>query len=102
MSFSYKASITIDHTKVPNTDQSGFPVLVSGTYDGTGSEPDLRSAGNGGNVQNANGYDIYFYSDSALTTRLPAERVVYNASSGFVERIVTILPSSLATNHSSA
>jgi hypothetical protein len=37
---------------------------------------------NGGHVQNANGYDIYFYSDAALTTRLPTERESYNATTG--------------------
>lgn|SRR3990167_9775443 len=84
MAFAYKATITIDHTKVPNTNQTDFPVLVSGTYDGTGTEPDLKSAGNGGNVQNANGYDIYFYSDSALTTRIPAERESYDATTGVI------------------
>src|SRR5674476_1687799 len=81
-SFGYKASITIDHTLVPNTDQTDFPILVSGTYTGAGGIPDLRTVGNGGKVQNANGYDIYFYSDSALTTRIPAERELYNASTG--------------------
>jgi hypothetical protein len=87
MAFSYKASITIDHNKVGtvnNTDQTNFPVLVSGTYDGTAGAPNLKSAGNSGHVQNGNGYDIYFYSDSGLTTRIPAERETYNASTGAV------------------
>jgi hypothetical protein len=30
--YSYHRAIVIDHTKVPNTDQSNFPVAVSGTY----------------------------------------------------------------------
>src|SRR5947209_8066968 len=30
--YTYRRSITIDHTRVPNTDQSNFPVLISGTY----------------------------------------------------------------------
>src|SRR5208283_5056266 len=30
--FSHHRPIVIDHTKVPNTDRTNFPVLVSGTY----------------------------------------------------------------------
>jgi len=51
-------SITIDHTKVPNTDQTNFPVLFSGTY------TYLKTVANGGLVQNASGYDITFSLDS--------------------------------------
>lgn len=53
MAYSYYASITIDETKVDETDAANltnFPVLISGTYDGTGGEPDLRTVANGGNV----------------------------------------------------
>ena len=78
MAFSYYKSVTIDHTKVPNTDQSNFPVLVSFT------STDLKSVSNSGHVQSSSGYDIYFYSDSALTTRIPAERERYVASTGEV------------------
>jgi biopolymer transport protein ExbB len=84
MSFAYKASIKIDHTKVPNTDQTNFPIGVIGTYAGVAGAPDLRTAGNGGQVRNSNGYDIQFFSDAALTTRIPAEREYYNASTGQV------------------
>jgi Concanavalin A-like lectin/glucanases superfamily/Domain of unknown function (DUF2341) len=75
--FSYYRSITIDHTKVGtvnNTDQPSFPVEVSL------SDATLSYAS--GHVKNANGYDIYFYSDSGLTTRLPAEREKYTDSGG--------------------
>src|SRR5262245_20315932 len=30
--YANRRAITIDHTKVPNTDQSNFPLLISGTY----------------------------------------------------------------------
>ena len=52
-------TITINDTKVPNTDQMNFPVLISlppNTY------PDLKTTANGGSVTNANGYDILFTS----------------------------------------
>jgi hypothetical protein len=65
--YAYQRSITIDHTKVPNTNQSNFPVLISGTYSY------LATVANGGNVQNANGYDIIFTSDAACTTKLDHE-----------------------------
>jgi hypothetical protein len=76
MAFNYYRSITIDHTKCGSSDSSAFPVLVSL------SDNTLKTVGNGGHVQNSNGYDIYFYSDSSLTTRLPAERETYDASAG--------------------
>lgn len=83
MSFTYKASITVDHTKVSGTgDLSNFTFPIVGTYDGTGTEPDLRSTGNGGNITSTSGYDIGFYSDSGLTTALNYERKVHDVSTG--------------------
>lgn len=99
MAFNYYQSITVDKTKVPNTDQTNFPVYVGGTYAGAGNIADLRTVANGGKVQNANGYDIYFYSDSTLTTRLAAERVVYNATTGVVEFHVKIPTLTTATDY---
>ena len=79
--YTYYRAITIDHTKVGtvnNTDQSNFPVLVSGTY------TQLKTVANGGHVQNANGYDIIFTSDAAGVTPLNYEVESYNASTGVV------------------
>ncbi|MCC6323730.1 hypothetical protein IT400_02970, partial [Candidatus Nomurabacteria bacterium] len=76
--FSYKRTITINHTEVINTDQTDFPILISGTYSY------LKTVANGGNVQNANGYDIGFYSDSSLTTKLKWETERYVATTGEV------------------
>jgi hypothetical protein len=58
--YAYRRTITIDHTKVPNTNESNFPVLISGTYSY------LATVSTGGNVQNANGYDVIFTSDTGL------------------------------------
>lgn len=69
-------SLTLDQ---PASDLTGFPVLFSGTYSY------LATVANGGKVQNANGYDIAFYSDSGLTTLLPFERVYWNATTGNCE-----------------
>ena len=57
----YCRAITVSHTQVGSSDQTNFPVLISGTY------PYLATAANGGKVQNANGYDIAFFSDQGVT-----------------------------------
>ncbi len=77
--YAYRRAITIDHTKVPNSDQLNFPVLISGTYSY------LASIANGGNVTNANGYDIVFTSDAGGNSPLPYERESYSASTGAVD-----------------
>jgi RHS repeat-associated protein len=74
--YGYERSIVIDHTKVPNTDQADFPMLVSGAY------PFLATVANGGAVQNSNGYDIIFTSDAAGQNPLNFEIDNYNAATG--------------------
>ena len=76
--YSYGRSIVIDHTKVPNTDQTNFPFLFS-TVDQA-----FRTTSNGGHVTNSNGYDIIFTSDSAGMNRLPFEQESYSSSTGAV------------------
>jgi hypothetical protein len=76
--YSFNRTITIDHTKVPNTDQSNFPLLVSGTYSY------LATTANGGNVTSSNGFDIVFASDAAGTLPLSFEREAYSATTGQV------------------
>lgn len=79
MAFTKKYQITIDYTKVAGSaNLSDFPVLISGTY------TYLKTVANGGYVQNGNGYDIVFYSDSALTTMLKFEREIHNGITGAV------------------
>ncbi len=76
--YSYYRTVTLDHTKVGATDSTSFPVLVSGTYSY------LKTTGNGGLVQNASGYDVGFFSDAALTTKLDWEIESYDATTGAV------------------
>jgi hypothetical protein len=83
-SYTYRRTITIDHTKVPNTDQTNFPVLISGTYSY------LATTANGGNVQNANGYDVIFTSDIGCSTKLNHEVETYNATTGAVNYWVKV------------
>lgn len=83
MAFQFKRKITINAAQVPST-QTNFPMVVSGTYSF------LATQANGGNVTNASGYDIGFYSDFALTIKLNWETVVYTAATGAVEYHVLI------------
>jgi Concanavalin A-like lectin/glucanases superfamily len=82
--YSYMRSVTIDHTKVPNTDQAAFPVLVTGTYAW------LATVANGGHVQSNTGLDIIFTSDSSGVSIVPFERVIYTPASGLVEFWINI------------
>lgn len=84
MAFSYYKSATIDHTQCGTSDSTDFPVTIWLT------DADLKTVGNGGYAQNANGYDIRPYSDSGLTTPLTFELVNYNASNGTIEMFVKI------------
>jgi hypothetical protein len=79
MAYSYRRTITVDHSKCGSNDSSSFPLLFTGTF------TYLKSTGNGGLVQHGSGYDISFYSDSALTTKLNFERVKWVASTGECE-----------------
>jgi hypothetical protein len=77
--FDYSRSVTIDHTKVPNTDLSNFPVLVSGTYSY------LATEANGGKVKNASGYDVGFYTNPNCSTgKMNWQTENYNAVTGEV------------------
>jgi len=82
--YTHRRAITIDHTKVPHSDQPNFPVLVSGVYSY------LATAANGGQVQNANGYDIIFTSDYAGTSKLDHEIDSYNPVTGAINMWVRI------------
>jgi RHS repeat-associated protein len=90
--YAFRRAITIDHTKVPNTDQANFPVLISGTY------PYLATASNGGDVTSSSGYDIIFTSDSAGTNVLPFEQESYSPSTGAVNYWVKIASLSHVTD----
>jgi hypothetical protein len=82
--YSYRRTITIDHTKVPNTDQTNFPVLISPTL------IDLKTSANGGSITNVNGYDIIFTSDPAGSSMLAFEQDSYSASTGAVNYWVKV------------
>ncbi len=77
MSYSYILPLTIDHTKVAG-ELTHFPVLISATI------ATLKTAANGGHVQNVNGYDIQFFADSALFNPLTYEIESWDATTGAI------------------
>ena len=72
--YTYRRVVTIDNTKVTTTTDT-FVVLASNTI------AELKTTGNGGNVQNANGYDIV-WTDSDGSTLLDFEVEKYEATTG--------------------
>lgn len=84
MGYQFYRFITIDHTKVPNTDQINFPVLVKVT------DASLATEANGGRVQNANGYDVVFAADAAGAHLLAWEVESYDPKAGALLAWVTV------------
>lgn len=89
--FTFFRAITIDKVYI-GSDLTDFPVVVTGTFSY------LKTVANGGKVKNASGYDIVFYSDAALTTKLKFERVYWSATTGEVEFWVKIPTVATASN----
>ncbi len=88
-SWGYRTKITIDHTKVPNTNQTDFPVLISKT------DNRFRTVANGGHMGNAGGTDMLFTSDDG-TTKLKHEIEKYSATTGQI--IVWVKVPTLSTS----
>ncbi len=83
--YTYYAKITVQNSKVAETD-AGFAVPINGTYDGTGGEPDLRTVGNGGHIQNTDatgGASGAYTVPADLTFRTTADLTVAGASLDF-------------------
>jgi hypothetical protein len=74
--YTYRRAITIDNTKVATTTDA-FAVLATTTL------ATLKTTGNGGNVENVNGYDIV-WADSDGDTLLNFEVEKYDATTGEV------------------
>ena len=74
--YSYRVEVDFVDAEVIGGPHTNFPVLISSTL------LDLRTVGNGGKVEDANGYDIIFTSDAAGTTPLAHEIESYVSSTG--------------------
>jgi predicted GH43/DUF377 family glycosyl hydrolase len=75
MSYGYYAPITIHAEKVA-ADQTNYPVLIYGTYDGTNGEPDIRTAVNGGHVEHT------AFGGASGSVTIPADLVFSPNSDG--------------------
>ncbi len=80
--YNYRRTVTVPYVQVPNTDETNFPVYV------TFSDPGLKTAINGGHVQNSAGADIAFFGDTSLTKVLPFELVSYDGAAGTLTAVV--------------
>jgi prepilin-type N-terminal cleavage/methylation domain-containing protein len=74
--YGYRRSVTVG-SGVAGT-LTNFPMLISGTY------AYLSASSTGGMVQNANGYDIVFTSDSGCANKLNFEQESYVTTTGNV------------------
>jgi len=75
LAWGYRKPITINHTKVSNTSQSNFTVLINLT------DPTLEYTANGGHVGQSDGGDILFTSSDGKT-KLAHEIENYTPSTG--------------------
>src|SRR5262245_63432538 len=93
-SFSHVSPLTIDHTKVPNSDQTDFTVLVEV------SDNRFRTVANGGHVRSGAGYDIRPHSNSSCSSAMgfELENGTYNSSTGFFRMWVKVASVSHSTD----
>ena len=83
--YGYRRAISIPGTNVSGASNLvEFPLLFSGTYSY------LAQVGNGGDVQNVNGYDIIFTADRDGTTQLQHEIMSYSGTDGAVNLWVEV------------
>lgn len=82
----YRKAITIDYTKVANSNQTDFPVLINLTTDA-----DLAAHAR------SDGYDILF-TDSTGTVKIPYEREKYTTATGELVAWVKVASLSYTTN----
>lgn len=81
--YGFRRSITVNSAQITGT-LTNFPMSFGGTY------AYLATVANSGDVQNANGYDIIFTSDSAGTMPLACEQESYSATTGAVQYWVDV------------
>lgn len=78
--YTYRRTITIDHTKVA-ADQTNFPVVIAGSYAWMANAP---FEGGLGHMTNPSGYDVVFALDAAGSNLLNHEIDSYNYQTGEV------------------
>lgn len=90
MAFSHYKTLTLDKSQAGGANSTNWPLAICLNNDVQAVDPDLATVANGGEVQNANGYDIRPYANVNLTTPLDFELVAYDAASGALEMHVKI------------
>jgi hypothetical protein len=98
--YSWRRTVTIDHTKVPNTDQTDFPVLIcfNSACTNSATAADLKTVANAGAVVGTNtNYiaatvpaDVIFCDAISAGNALAFESSTYTASTGAWEVWVKI------------
>lgn len=83
----FRSPIVVDNAKVPNTNQTNFPVLIDIT------DNRFRTVANGGNVRT--GLDIIPYLETTLTTPMSFDLKYHNPVTGQI--VMRILVPSLLT-----
>lgn len=76
--YNHYVTLTINHTLVPS-DQTSYPIVYFGT------NADLKTVANGGQVTDAQGDDVIFTNDLAGVTTVPFIRTEYVATTGQYE-----------------
>lgn len=74
----YYQSLTVDHTKLGSSDLTNYPVLVSFT------DANLKTAANGGHVNNVGANNIWVSTTSNGVTKVPFEMQYYDPTTGQV------------------
>ncbi len=102
--YGFSRSLSIDKTKVPNTNQTDFPVLfcfngsAAPCNNGSLAVANLKTVGNGGKVTNSSGFDIVFGSDPSCSSLLNFEMEFYSATTGEVAAWVKVPTVSTSVN----
>lgn len=98
MAFGYFKSATQAESQSGTADSTDWPLTISLDGNVQAADADLKTVGNGGYVQNANGYDIRPYADSGLTTPLTFQIRYFDGTTGKLEMHVKIPTLSTSTD----
>ncbi len=89
-SFLYYKPMTLSEAQSGTADSTDWVLTISLDGNVQAADADLKTVGNAGFVQNANGYDIRPHSNATCTSALTYELVFYEASTGKLEMHVKI------------
>lgn len=98
MAYSSYKVLTLSAGQCGSQDSGDWPLGIILDNVVQNADADLRTVGNGGYVQNVNGYDIRPFTDATLSTPIPFELVFYDGSAGKLEMWVKIAALSHTTS----